>query len=98
MMVSIEQHVDFVADCLVHLRDAGQTTIEADAGAEAEWVQHVVEVGDATLYPKANSWYMGANVPGKPRVFLPYVGGVGTYRLICEDVVDDGYRGFVLHA
>ncbi|MFT7650427.1 MAG: cation diffusion facilitator CzcD-associated flavoprotein CzcO [Candidatus Poriferisodalaceae bacterium] len=98
MMVSIEQHVEFIADCIVHLRDTAHTTIEADTGAEADWVQHVVEVGDTTLYPKANSWYMGANVPGKPRVFLPYVGGVGAYRLICEDVVADSYRGFVLHA
>jgi len=98
MMVSIEQHVDFVADCIMHLRETDHTTIEADAGAESDWVQHVVEVGDATLFPKANSWYMGANVPGKPRVFLPYVGGVGAYRLICEDVVADSYRGFVLQA
>ena len=96
MMVSIEQHVDLVVDCVTHLRDHGCTTIEADAVAQEDWVQHVVEVGDTTLYPKANSWYMGVNVPGKPRVFLPYVGGVGTYRKICEEVVSDGYRGFTL--
>ncbi len=96
MLVSIEQHVDFITDSLLHLRDTNCATIEADADAVADWVQHVVEVGDTTLYPKANSWYMGANVPGKPRVFLPYVGGVGTYRKICESIVADGYRGFEL--
>ena len=96
MMVSIEQHVEWIAGCLEHLRSTGHTTIEATVEAEDDWVDHVREVGDATLYPKANSWYMGANVPGKPRVFLPYVGGVGTYRAICDDVVADGYRGFEL--
>ena len=77
MAVSIEQHVEWVADCLVDLRDAGNTRIEPTATAAARWVQHVNEWGDLTLMPSANSWYMGANVPGKPRVFLPYVGGVG---------------------
>jgi len=96
MLVSIEQHVDFVVDCIAHLRATNHATIEADESAQTDWVQHVVEVGDTTLYPKANSWYMGANVPGKPRVMLPYVGGVGAYRLICEDVVADNYRGFTL--
>ena len=76
MMVSIEQHVDWVADCLDHLRRLGLATIEPTEAAEAGWVQHVNDCADITLYPTANSWYMGANVPGKPRVFLPYVGGV----------------------
>jgi cyclohexanone monooxygenase len=96
MMVSIEQHVEWIAGCLEHLRSEGRTTIEATTEAEERWVDHVREVGDATLYPKANSWYMGANVPGKPRVFLPYVGGVGAYREICDSVAADGYRGFTL--
>ena len=96
MAVSIEQHVEWVADCLVDLRDAGNTTIEPTATAAARWVQHVNEWADLTLMPSANSWYMGANVPGKPRVFLPYVGGVGPYRLICDEVVERGYLGFAL--
>lgn len=97
MVVSIEQHIDWVADCLVHLRDEGFDTIEPTVTAEAGWGQHVNDCADITLYPQANSWYMGANVPGKPRVFLPYVGGVGTYRQACEDVVSEGYLGFTLN-
>lgn len=96
MMVAIEQHVDWIRDCLVNLRDRDRARIEPTVEAESEWVQHVNEVGDSTLYPKAKSWYMGANVPGKPRVFLPYVGGVGAYRTICAEVAGDDYRGFVL--
>ncbi len=96
MMVSIEQHAEWITDCLVHLRGRGGATIEATVDAEDDWVDHVREVGDATLYPKANSWYMGANVPGKPRVFLPYVGGVGAYREICDEVAADDYRGFAV--
>ena len=95
MMVSIEQHVDWIADCLVHLRELDERTIEASVEAQDQWVDHVNEVAALTLYPQANSWYMGANVPGKPRVFLPYVGGVGAYRAMCDEVVADGYRGFV---
>ena len=96
MMVSIEHHVDWICDLVVHMRDRGHTTVEASTEAEKAWVEHVNEVGDQTLYPRADSWYMGANVAGKPRVFLPYVGGVGTYREVCDDVVADGYRGFEL--
>ena len=98
MMVSIEQHVDWVTDCIVYVRDHGLTTIEAELDAEDRWVDHVNEVGAATLLPEANSWYMGANVPGKPRVFMPYVGGVGAYRIICDEVVAKGYEGFALKA
>jgi cyclohexanone monooxygenase len=96
MIVSIEQHVDWIADCLVHLRAHGLATIEATLEAEDTWVAHVNEVGHLTLYPRANSWYMGANVPGKPRIFMPYIGGVGTYRQICDDVAARGYTGFTL--
>ena len=77
MMVSIEQHVDWIVDCIAHLREHGIATIEPTAAEEDAWVEHVREVGDASLYPRAKSWYMGANIPGKPRVLLPYVGGVG---------------------
>jgi cyclohexanone monooxygenase len=96
MLVSIEQHVDWIADCVTFMRERGLTTIEADAAAEEAWVDHVRTLGDFTLYPKANSWYVGANVPGKPRVFMPYVGGVGEYRKRCDEVVARGYEGFVL--
>ena len=98
MIVSIEQHVDWIADCLAYLRGHGLRTIEATAGAEEAWGAHVNEVGHATLYPAANSWYMGANIPGKPRVFMPYVGGVGAYRRKCDDVAATGYAGFTLSA
>jgi len=96
MAVSIEQHVDWVADCLADLREKGFETIEPTPVAEAGWVQHVNDCADITLYPTANSWYMGANVPGKPRVFLPYIGGVDAYRRTCEEVGEKGYLGFHL--
>jgi cyclohexanone monooxygenase len=96
MIVSIEQHVDWIADCLVHLRNQGLATMEANKEAEERWVAHVNEVAHGTLYPQANSWYMGANIPGKPRIFMPYIGGVGPYRQICNDVAAKGYEGFVL--
>jgi cyclohexanone monooxygenase len=96
MMVSIEQHVEWIGDCLVYLRDRDAGAIEATAEAEGYWVDHVNEVGDTTLFPTANSWYMGSNVPGKPRVFMPYIGGVGVYRQICDDVAAKGYDGFTI--
>jgi cyclohexanone monooxygenase len=96
MLVSIEQHVDWIADCVAAMNNRGATVIEATAAAEDEWVAHVAEVADLTLFPQADSWYVGANVPGKPRVFLAYLGGVGTYRDLCEGVAADGYRGFAL--
>jgi acetyl esterase/lipase len=96
MAVSIEQHVDWVSDCLDHLRAAGYETIEPTEVAEAGWNQHVDDGARITLYPTANSWYMGANVVGKPRTFLPYVAGVDNYRLACEAVVVQGYLGFSL--
>ncbi|HEU4369111.1 MAG TPA: NAD(P)/FAD-dependent oxidoreductase [Methylomirabilota bacterium] len=98
MIVSIEQHVDWIADCVAYLRARGRTAIEASAEAQAAWVEHVNAVGHATLYPRANSWYMGANVPGKPRIFMPYVGGVGTYRQLCDDVAARDYAGFAVRA
>ncbi len=96
MMVSIEQHVDWVTDCLVTMRENGWATIEPTPTAEAGWVQHVNDCADITLAPTANSWYMGANVPGKPRVFMPYMGGVDGYRHVCDEVVAAGYLGFTL--
>jgi cyclohexanone monooxygenase len=96
MVVSIEQHVDWVADCLAHLRAKGLGRIEATAEAEDVWVAHVNEVGSLTLYPLADSWYVGANVPGKPRTLMPYLGGVGAYRQKCAEVAAKGYEGFTL--
>ncbi|GAB3980839.1 NAD(P)/FAD-dependent oxidoreductase [Actinoallomurus acanthiterrae] len=94
MVVSIEQHVDFIADYLVHLEKNGLTVTEADAAAEDAWMDHVNEVGAGTLFVKGNSWYVGANVPGKPRVFMPYVGGVGVYRRKCEEIAANDFPGF----
>jgi cation diffusion facilitator CzcD-associated flavoprotein CzcO len=96
MIVSIEQHVDWIADCLVSLRAHDREAIEATVAAEDAWVAHVNDVGHTTLYPRAKSWYTGANVPGKPRVFMPYVGGVGVYRQKCDEVAAKGYEGFSL--
>jgi cyclohexanone monooxygenase len=96
MIVSIEQHVDWITDCIAHMRHRGLDTIEAGKDAEDKWVAHVNEVAQGTLYPQANSWYMGANIPGKPQIFMPYIGGVGAYRKICDDVAAKGYEGFVM--
>ena len=96
MIVSIEQHVEWVADCLAHLRDAGIAAIEPTPEAQEAWVRHAEEVGNATLYPTADSWYMGSNVPGKPRIFMAYIGGVGVYRERCDEVAANGYEGFAL--
>src|SRR6516162_5108714 len=98
MIVSIEQHVAWIADCMSHMRAHGLDAIEAEQQAEEKWVAHVNEVAHTTLYPQANSWYMGANIPGKPRIFMPYIGGVGLYRQICNDVVARGYEGFAMTA
>jgi cyclohexanone monooxygenase len=98
MVVSIEQHVDWITDCIEAMRERGVSRIGATEQAEDEWVHHVNALADATLYPVANSWYVGANIPGKPRVFMPYVGGCGAYRQECDEVAADGYRGFTLSA
>lgn len=94
MVVSIEQHVDFIARLIAHARGRASRRIEADPEAERAWMQHVAEVAQGTLYPQARSWYMGSNIPGKPRMFLPYVGGVGPYRRQCEEIAAADYRGF----
>lgn len=96
MLVSIEQHVDWVAEAIESLLARGLSTIEAQETAEKAWGEHVAEVGNMTLYPQADSWYMGSNVPGKPRVMLPYIGGVGAYRQKCDQVAADDYEGFTL--
>jgi cyclohexanone monooxygenase len=98
MIVSIEQHVDWIADCVAWMRERSLEAMEADKDAEDKWVAHVNEVAHTTLYPQANSWYMGANIPGKPQIFMPYIGGVGVYRQICNDVAARGYEGFAMTA
>ncbi len=95
MLVSIQQHVEWIASCITHLRERGLHTIEAELDAQDEWVDFVNTVADITLFPTCNSWYLGANVPGKTRVFMP-LPGFGTYMELCDAVVADGYRGFAL--
>jgi cation diffusion facilitator CzcD-associated flavoprotein CzcO len=97
MPVCIEQHVEWITDCIAHMRDQGLSRIEAKPEAMEGWVQEVNRAADATLLPQAkHSWYLGANVPGKPRVFMPYAGGMAHYRGICDAVAAKGYEGFVL--
>ena len=98
MILACEQHVDWIADCIQYMRGRGLSRIEAEQAAEDAWVQHNNEVADRTLYPLANSWYVGANIPGKPRVFMPYVGGVTAYKKKCDEVAANGYEGFSLAA
>ena len=94
MINSIEQHVEWIQGCLAYMREQGLTRIEADGETQEAWVAHVRRVADKTLFPRAASWYMGANIPGKPRVFMPYIGA--GYRQKCADVAASGYDGFVL--
>ena len=95
MPVSIEQHVDWICDAITHMRRHGLHGIEPTLEAETNWGEHVKELADGTLFTATDSWYMGANIPGKPRVFLPYIGGFGAYRKLCQEVVEKGYEGFV---
>ncbi len=98
MIFACQQHVDFVGDMIKYARGRQMRRIEASRMAEINWVQHNNEVADSTLYPLANSWYMGANIPGKPRIFMPYVGGVQNYVKKCDEVVQKGYEGFEMSA
>ena len=98
MIVSIEQHVDWITDCISKLTSGNIRSIEATKQAEDNWVAHVNELASKSLYPQANSWYMGANIPGKPQVFMPYPGGVGAYGEKLANVASSNYEGFVLGA
>ena len=98
VVMSIEQHVDWIAKFLQHMQAADLDVAEALAAAEDKWVAHVNEVADKTLFPMTKSWYMGANIPGKPRVFLPYVGAFGNYTIICNKVAAEGYQGLKLES
>jgi cyclohexanone monooxygenase len=96
MIVSIEQHVEWLTDCIAHMQNHQMHVIEPTLAAEDAWVEHVNRAAHRTLYPSAASWYMGANIPGKPRVFMPYIGGVGRYRTECAEIAAKGYEGFTL--
>ncbi len=96
MPTSIEQHVDWICDCITHMRQAGAATIEPNQQAEESWGAHVQELANDTLFVQVDSWYLGANIPGKPRVFLPYIGGFGAYRTLCNEVAEKDYEGFSL--
>ena len=95
MLPTIEQHVEWIADCIGHMREKGFAQIDATPQAETDWVAHVNEIAAGTLFPTANSWYLGANIPGKPRVFMPYI-GFPPYVAKCNEVVANGYAGFAL--
>ncbi len=95
MPVAIEQHVEWITGCIAHMREHGLTRVETTPESADRWVAHVNDAADATLLPLAgHSWYLGANIPGKPRVFMPYAGGMARYRRICDDVAAHGYEGF----
>jgi len=96
MPVSIEQHVEWISGVIEHMRANRLDVIEAEQQAETEWVGHVNEIASQTMFMLADSWYLGANIPGKPRVFMPYPGGVGPYRQKCNEVAEAGYEGFTL--
>jgi len=96
MILAIEQHTDWIVECLKHMQARGMNRIEAETPSVTAWVEHVNEVANSTLYPLANSWYLGANIPGKPRVFMPYVGGFHNYKKKCDTVAQNDYEGFKL--
>ncbi len=96
MVLGAEQHVDWIADCIADIDEHGAAAIEATSDAVDEWVAECNERAAATLFPAANSWYLGANVPGKPRVFMPFIGGFGVYGAICAEVAAAGYKGFTV--
>jgi cyclohexanone monooxygenase len=97
MVNSIEQHVEWITALVEHAALRGAHRVEATEEAEQAWIDHVNEAANRTLYVRSpNSWYFGANTPGKPRVFMPYVGGVGTYRHLADDVAAKDYEGFVI--
>ena len=98
MIQAIEQHVDWMADCMAHMRDIGAATLEPVQADEDEWVEHVNDVSKISLRSTCSSWYVGANIPGRPRVFMPYIGGFPIYVQKCNEVMTNGFEGFVMEA
>ena len=96
MIVTIEQHVNWIMDCLNYMRAEALVTIEANTDAEDAWVRQANELADMTLMPQCNSWYLGANIPGKARIFMPFVGGIPMYFETCDRVAVNHYEGFTL--
>jgi len=96
MVLSVEHDMEWIAECLDHLRQRGFPAIEADAEAQEAWMDHVDQLASGTLVNKAASWYRGANIEGKPQKFMPYLGGVNTYQAKCRDVAEHGYEGFLI--
>jgi cation diffusion facilitator CzcD-associated flavoprotein CzcO len=94
VITHIEQNVEWISDCMSHMRDNGKNCIEVTRESEMEWSAHVAELGDASLFAQCNSWYVGANIPGKPRVFLAYAGGFPAYTDKCDDIASNGYAEF----
>ncbi|HEY6511883.1 MAG TPA: NAD(P)/FAD-dependent oxidoreductase [Burkholderiaceae bacterium] len=97
VIVAIEHHVDWIAQCIGWLDAGGHRCIEASIEAESGWVQRVNQIADQTVYPHCNSWYLGANIPGKPRIFMPLAGGFPAYAERCAAVAREGYTGFIVH-
>jgi len=97
MPLAIEQNCEWISDCIEYMRRFNIAEIEADEKAEYRWIEHVKEVAAHTLLPTAESWYLGANIPGKPRIFMVYLGGGKQYKVKCDDVALKGYEGFILH-
>ena len=98
MLPSIEQHANFIADCIAYMGERQLATIEPSEEAQEAWVEHVNQVAEPTLFPSTNSWYVGANIPGKTRVFMPYIGGFPVYVEKCKEVAAKGYEGFSMQA
>ena len=96
MTTCLQQQTEWISDCIKYMRSKNRTVIEPTAEMEDNWVAHHDETADATLISKTNSWYLGSNIPGKPRRVLSYTGGVGTYRKKCDDVAASGYQGFAM--
>ena len=96
MLPTIEHHVDWIAGMIAFMRERGLAKIEPSVEAEDEWVSHVGEVAGRTLRYTCSSWYLGANIPGKPRIFMPYIGGFPAYIQTCDEIATNGYEGFIV--
>ena len=96
MLPSIEQHVEWISDCLQYMNEHGHRCIEAQQDAENEWVKHVNDEADLSVRSTCSSWYVGANIDGKTRVFMPYIGGFPKYIEKCNEVVENNYEGYEL--